>query len=411
MTLSPYHLFEVVGVELEYMIVDARSLNVKALTDQVLHAVAGSYESEWERGDISWSNELALHVIELKTTHPATSLENLPALFQENVNQINDLLAPLGAQLMPSAMHPWMDPDRELKLWPHDFSPVYKAFHRLFNCRGHGWANLQSVHLNLPFCGDEEFGALHAAIRLLLPLLPALAASSPILEGKPTGLMDTRLEVYRNNAARIPSVSGLVIPEPVYSKRDYQEHLLRRIYADIAPHDPEGVLQHEWVNARGAIARFDRNAIEIRVLDIQECPLADLAICAAIVQVLRTLIAERFTPLSEQQAFATEKLHTLFLACLRDAEETPINDGDYLQQLGLPGQEPLPAREIWRALLSSCDPLPEPFAQAIQHILEQGTLARRILGNVGENSEALASVYRDLCTCLAQGERYPARAQ
>jgi hypothetical protein len=32
------------------------------------------------------------------------------------------------------------------------------------------------------------------------------------------------------------------------------------------------VLRHEWVNARGAIARFDRSAIEIRVLDVAECP-------------------------------------------------------------------------------------------------------------------------------------------
>ena len=36
--------------------------------------------------------------------------------------------------------------------------------------------------LNLPFSSDEEFGRLHAAIRLLLPLLPALAASSPLVE-------------------------------------------------------------------------------------------------------------------------------------------------------------------------------------------------------------------------------------
>ena len=52
------------------------------------------------------------------------------------------------------------------------------------------------------------------------------------------------------------------------------------MYDDIAPLDPDAVLQHEWLNARGAIARFDRNTIELRVLDVQECPRADLAICA-----------------------------------------------------------------------------------------------------------------------------------
>ena len=56
---------------------------------------------------------------------------------------------------------------------------------------------------------------------------------------------------------------------------------------DIAPLDPDGTLQHEWLNSRGAIARFDRNAIEIRVLDIQECPVADLAICFQVMSFLK----------------------------------------------------------------------------------------------------------------------------
>ena len=59
-------------------------------------------------------------------------------------------------------------------------------------------------------------------------------------------------------------MAGRVIPEPVFDKKSYEEQIFQRIYADIAPHDPQGILQHEWLNSRGAIARFDRNAIEIR---------------------------------------------------------------------------------------------------------------------------------------------------
>src|SRR5690606_3311880 len=102
----------------------------------------------------------------------------------------NAHLAPLGGRLMPSAMHPWMDPLTQTRLWPHENSPVYEAFNRIFGCQGHGWSNLQSMHINLPFEGDEEFGRLHAGIRLILPILPALAASSPFVEGRATGLMD-----------------------------------------------------------------------------------------------------------------------------------------------------------------------------------------------------------------------------
>jgi adenylosuccinate synthase len=38
------------------------------------------------------------------------------------------------------------------------------------------------------------------------------------MDEKLTGLMDNRVEVYRHNSARIPSVTGRVIPEPVYTE-------------------------------------------------------------------------------------------------------------------------------------------------------------------------------------------------
>ena len=100
-------------------------------------------------------------------------------------------------------------------------------------------------------------------------------------------MLDNRLVVYRSNCARIPSVTGEVVPEPMGSIGEYHERVLEPIYRDLAPHDPEGVLRHEWVNARGAIARFDRMAIEIRVLDVQETPAMDVAYAALIVEVLK----------------------------------------------------------------------------------------------------------------------------
>ena len=70
-----------------------------------------------------------------------------------------------------------------MRLWPHENREVYDAFDRIFSCKGHGWANLQSMHINLPFADDAEFGRLHAAIRFLMPLMPGLTASSPVMDG------------------------------------------------------------------------------------------------------------------------------------------------------------------------------------------------------------------------------------
>ncbi|MHC5210604.1 MAG: glutamate-cysteine ligase family protein [Planctomycetota bacterium] len=402
------HLFDGFGIELEYMLVDASSLDVRPLADSLLTDVAGELTEEVELGETAWSNELALHVIEFKTNGPARDLAPLPGLFQRDVERANGLLAARGARLMPTGMHPWMDPHRELVLWPHEASPIYEAFHGIFDCRGHGWANLQSVHLNLPFADDEEFGRLHAAIRLVLPLLPALAASSPVADARPTGRLDTRLHHYRANCARVPSVTGHVIPEGVYTRRDYETVLLGGIYEDLAPLDPGGVLRHEWVNARGAIARFDRQAIEIRLLDVQECPRADLAICALVVEVLRALCDGRWLPFEEQSAWPIEPLERVLLDAMDQGDRAGIEDADFLAAFGFPGRR-ASAAELWGYLAAEClgaGPAGAPWRATIDELLERGPLARRLLTALGEDPsrDRLHAVYTELCDCLS-GDR------
>jgi gamma-glutamyl:cysteine ligase YbdK (ATP-grasp superfamily) len=407
----PLGLFEAVGIEIEYMIVDGDTLSVRPIADELIKAQAGDYESEIELGEIAWSNELALHVVELKTNGPAHELDRLPRLFQDNVERINALLAPMNAMLMPGGMHPWMDPQREMRLWPHEYSPVYQTFDRIFGCKGHGWANLQAVHINLPFGDDDEFGRLHAAVRVLLPILPALAASSPIKDGTPSGWMDTRLEVYRTNAAKVPSVSGVVIPEPVFTRASYESVVLQRIYDDLAPHDPEGILRHEWVNARGCIARFDRGAVEIRVLDVQECPAADLAVAAAVIAAARMLAGNALALQDEQRRWPEQRLAEILTATVRDADRAVITDKEYLDLFRFPGQAGCTVNDLWRHLIETAVTQQAELAAwrpMLTDLLDQGCLARRIMKRLGADlrSEALRAVYGDLCRCVARGELF-----
>ncbi len=270
--MKPLHLFEAFGIELEYMIVHQKTLEVMAKADLLLDATGDK-----DNGAIAWSNELALHVLEMKTNGPTPNLVQAIQDFQNNIRELNQSLAKAEAALLPGAAHPWMKPD-SAKLWPHECNDIYSAYDRIFNCQGHGWVNLQSTHLNLPFANDEEFRKLHTAIRLVLPLLPALAASSPFLEGKATGLKDTRLFYYNSNQKKVPEIAGHVIPERIKNRQEYETQILAPSFAAIKAHDPEEVLKFEALNSRGAIARFDRMAIEIRILDIQECPKMDIAI-------------------------------------------------------------------------------------------------------------------------------------
>ncbi len=401
------HLFEGFGIELEYMIVDQRSLSVLPVADRVLEAQAGEIVNEVEVGPLCWSNELVLHVIELKTNGPAATLAELDALFQRGIREVNAHLGRHGARLMPGAMHPWMDPHRDTRLWPYDNSPIYDGYNRIFGCQGHGWANLQSAHINLPFCGDEEFGRLHAAIRLVLPLLPALAASSPALDGRLSGLMDTRLEVYRHNQKRIPEIAGRIIPEAVFTRSDYQQQILEPMYRAIAPLDPEGTLQEEWLNSRGAIARFDRDAIEIRLLDVQECPAADLAIAALIVAALKALVEERWQPLAAQKAMQVAPLAEILDQTIHHGDQALVTDAAYLAAFGFAGAQAT-AGELWRHVAEKLHGGNPGLPQPLRVIFDQGPLSRRLAKALGPepSREQLSAVYRQLCACLAEGKMF-----
>jgi carboxylate-amine ligase len=405
---SPLHLFEGYGIELEYMIVDRDSLAVRPVSDRLLQRVAGKIVNELEAGPLCWSNELVLHVLELKTNGPAASLVGLADLFHAGVLKAQEQLAPLHCRLLGTAMHPLMDPHRETVLWPHENSPIYDAYNRIFGCRGHGWSNVQSMHINLPFADDEEFGRLHAAIRLVLPLLPALAASSPLVDGRLTGLLDNRLEFYRNNQLKIPEIAGQIIPEAVFSRADYEQQILAITYRAIAPFDVDGVLQEEWLNSRGAIARFERDAIEIRVLDTQECPKADLAIAAIIVSLVQALCNERWQSQRHQREVPVDPLAELFRRTLQGGGADMVNDPAYLACFGVL-DERISVAGLWHRIYEQLEyEIPEEYRSPLELILRRGPLAQRILDALPRDfgPMEIVSLYRQLADCLLQGELY-----
>jgi carboxylate-amine ligase len=409
MSDGPLPAFSAVGIELEYMIVDRESLSVCPIADTVLRDDEGRVRSDIDRGETGWSNEVVLHVLELKNPRPVPDLVPLLPAFKADIAEINRVLASHCARLMPGGMHPWMDPMTETRLWPHQHADIYSTYDRIFDCRQHGWANLQSMHINLPFRDDEEFARLHAAARLVLPLLPALAASSPLVEGGHRGWLDTRMAMYREHERRVPSLLGAIVPDSYASREDYEKHALAPMYRDIAPHDPQGVLRHEWINAHGLIARFDRHAIEIRVVDMQECPAADLAIAMATVGFIRKLYDSPPTSAEHQQAIPTALLASCLDATARDADAAVIDDPDYLRALGFPPGRPR-ARDLWKHAIADYDAAILPWLPTLETLLREGPLARRILRALGGNAprSRMEAVYRRLCDCLAEGEMFHA---
>lgn len=407
----PLGLFDAFGVELEYMIVDSETLDVRPVADALFKAAAGADVSDVEPdgpdGEVSWSNELALHVVEFKTQRPAASLEGLDGHFQSHVVRANAMLEPMRCKLLPTGMHPWMNPDTETKLWPHENNTIYATYDRIFGCKGHGWGNLQSTHVNLPFANDDEFGRLYAAIRLVLPLIPALAASSPVADGRWSPVADYRLEVYRNNSKRVPMMAGHVIPEPTFSRASFDRDVLEALYKQLEPLDPEGILRHEFANARGGMARFDRGAVEIRLIDIQECPRADIAIVELVVATVRSLVEERWMSYKDQKNASTETLHAALLDTIKYAEKARIRDRALLGAFGM-SQTMMWGTDLWSTIADLVLNDDHPTKKLVQRMICAGTLSSRISGRLRRfpTRIELHTVYSELAECLQQGELF-----
>ncbi len=408
--LYPIGLFEGTGIELEYMIIDSDSINIAPICDQVLKDVSGSFDNEvypeGEDGFSAWSNELALHVLEFKSINPIKNLSDSGTLFHKQVSAANRLLKKYNAKLLPTAMHPWMDPEKEFRIWPHGSKTIYETFNNIFRCKGHGWSNLQSMHINLPFKNNEEFIKLHTAIRILLPVMSSLTASSPFIEGKFSGFHDTRVEVYRTNSALIPSITGYIIPEPVTGINEYKTQILDKIYLDLEKYDPDRIISHEWVNARGCIARFSRGAIEIRTCDIQETPFADIASASLIIKVLKNLVSEEISPFANQLKPDTEKLCKILISNVKNGDSDLINDPEYQGIFGF--TRPCSVRSFWEKLAAKYFYSSDNETVFLENIFKHGNLSSRILKAAGESPshETLKSVYRDISYSLASGEQF-----
>ena len=423
--MSNYKLWERFGVEMEFMIVDRDTINVLPRADVPLGKDKdGNQLSDIEYDDIGLSNELVSHVLEFKCAHPNSTFDGLGKRFFHEIRRANKKLEKINAMLLPSACHPFMDP-AEMQLWPYDCLDIYQTYDRIFNCKGHGWANLQSTHLNLSFDGDEEFGELHAAIRLLLPLIPAIAASSPYLDGKYTGYRDARIEVYRHNQDKVPEITGQVIPEQAYSYDEYNKMIFDKVKKAIAPYDTEHLLNHFFLNSRGAIARFDRGAIEIRLVDIQECPNADIAIVELELATLKAIVNGKFAgnthSLKEYRdflrSFDTTRLAELLTKTTKDAENAQIDWQEYLSVFGMdfattPAAASVTAGDIWKHIYSVVkNDLTEVSQSFMEKMLERGTLSSalyKVLGDAPAH-EAFVTEYKKLADCLAHNRLYGIR--
>lgn len=419
--LSPgesYRAFEVAGVELEYTIVDG-DLNAVSLVEPAFKALAGERTADVEIGEIGFSNEFADHVFELKTLQPRSSMLEIEGLLHDGVRRFNAVLRDnFGARLLPTAMHPWFDP-RSAKLWTLTDENIYATYARLFDVHTHGWMNVQASHLNLPFGSERETMAMLAAASLLIPYLPAVAASSPVHDGTLQESVDGRLAFLNSIQARIPESCGPVVPEYSRSYVDYQTNILQPMYEALDRQEDAECIRDEFFNTRAAILRFSRKALELRVLDTQECVKMDVAIACFARWCLKDLtenIVSKRLVLPDHSALVSD-----FQATVRDGSRARVR-APHVRDVQRDDAGYARVTDVLDVLLDgarSRAPVGESvYLNLVERIVESGTLSEKIRARLAPHADhaddlrqETRRLYTELADCLEANEPWSGRWQ
>jgi hypothetical protein len=394
-----YKTLQVLGPEHEFSIVNER-LEALPIVDKVLKDLHGRIVNSVKLPKFTFGKELQQHVIEIKPNGPFESPIEFEETMQEAVLTIQDFLHhKYHASLLGTGMHPLLRLENT-GVWPHRHRQIYRAYSKIFNLKRHGWLNIQSFQLNLPYSNEANGVLLHNILAYVCAYLPGFAASSPIYEGSLGKNVDNRLRFYEENQKEIPSISGDIIPDFVFSLSQYKRQIINKYSQELAAAGAESpILGKEWVNSRGVIFRFDRKALEVRVMDEQECIKSDVALSCFIRALARGLMGQEFKLPSHQ-------------VLVKDFRSTVKN--------GLTGEVRHPrtqtARETCKHLLriawENTNSQERKYIPMLQKRIEHGNLSERVRQEVKTRSqktdlkEAIVSTYSKLIGNLMDNQPY-----
>jgi len=384
-----------ITVALDFCVVDRSLRTPTALATWALGQLPAA------PGEVAWTCERWEHVLTLTLTkHSKRPMSHVRRLNAE-VRSMNTLLSKGNAVLVPVAAHPFAQGE---VLTMRADAPGRTVLSRLFDMRCAGWCNSQITCLRVPFGSDDEFSRLHASVRLLLPMLPAISASSPYLNGAGAGVMSARAEASMHHVDSLPQLLGPVVPEAVFSEEDYYRTVFSPMAQALAAVDAGQALDHFCMNARAAVARFDRGELELRVLDRQECITADLALAEMTLAVVRAMGSGRWVSTYLQRAWSEDDLFPIYMQTVREGGQAMISNRDYLFMFGLMKQDRMTVQKIWQHLFVELyGDLSDECRRVMAHILEHGCLSQRMLRRYGKapTANALVELVDDLAAHLA----------
>jgi carboxylate-amine ligase len=253
-----------VAVEEEFALLDPITLELVSRFEELQAAAQGTVLEDHLVG------ELIASEVEIKTGRCESFAEAAPRMGERRA-QLAALAGELGIGLGGTGTHPWSRwQDQRIIDTPH-----YRRNNEILQYVV--WRNTSfGLHVHVAIRGADRAIAVHNALRVFLPDLLALSASSPFVEGVNTGLHSARTQIFTRMFPRCG------IPDPFAGWAEFEDYV-RLLY------DTGSITEHTqlWWSVRPHLA-FP--TVDLRVCDAQP-ELADAQSLAALGYALTVRLA------------------------------------------------------------------------------------------------------------------------
>ncbi|MGH2902129.1 MAG: carboxylate-amine ligase [Solirubrobacteraceae bacterium] len=240
-----------VGVEEEFSILDPRTLELQPRFEQLYAAAEGDrllYEHI--------TGELISSEIEI-ISGPAADLHDALSRQRERRRRLFALVSAHGAALGATGTHPWADYREQPIIDTEHYHRVEEGLKYV------AWRNNTfSLHVHVGVRGIDRAIRVCDRLRPLLPVLLAVSANSPYLDGIDTGLHSARTQSFTKSFPRcgVPDAFGGWV-----AYREYIEWLVRtrsiveftQVWWSVRPHFAFGTVEVRICDAQSTAGESD----------------------------------------------------------------------------------------------------------------------------------------------------------
>jgi len=229
-----------------------------------------------------------------------------------------------------------------------------------------------SIHINVGFEDTEKLMQACRLIRLEAPLYLALSASSPFIDGKPTGYHSTRWAVFPQTPSYVPLFE------------DHAHHI-RWVNQQLDQGTMQNV-RHLWLSVRpnGEHRPYNLNRLELRICDLIVDPIALLAVTALLeARLTQMLLTPDLDPLQQSQLPTQTRAEDL-VAIAYENEQAVARKSLAAELRHWQDGRPIIAEDWIKEIYKQVHPIAKAkgfscFLSPVQKILRDGNMAQQWL--------------------------------